>query len=264
MLTFALTGLGAVLGLLLGSFANVVIARVPEGKSVVSPPSACPKCGYRITWRDNIPIVSYLLLGGKCRQCQQPISKRYPIVEAVMSVLFAVFGYWYAATDNFWVIPGVWAFTFASICLLVIDMDTFRLPNAITYPLTGVMAVLMGIAAGIQGEWSRFATMCFGIVFLAGTLFLVNRINPKGMGLGDVKYAIPMGITLGYFGIGTVIVGYFLALFIGVGWGIALMAKTGFKRRAAMPFGPGLVIGALAALLIGEPIAQFYMALTGL
>lgn len=146
----------------------------------------------------------------------------------------------------------------------MIDMDTFRLPNAITYPLTGVMAVLMGIAAGIQGEWSRFATMCFGIVFLAGTLFLVNRINPKGMGLGDVKYAIPMGITLGYFGIGTVIVGYFLALFIGVGWGIALMAKTGFKRRAAMPFGPGLVIGALAALLIGEPIAQFYMALTGL
>lgn len=109
MLTFALTGLGAVLGLLLGSFANVVIARVPEGKSVVSPPSACPKCGYRITWRDNIPIVSYLLLGGKCRQCQQPISKRYPIVEAVMSVLFAVFGYWNAATDNFWVIPGVWA-----------------------------------------------------------------------------------------------------------------------------------------------------------
>lgn len=264
MLTFALTGLGAVLGLLLGSFANVVIARVPEGKSVVSPPSACPACGYQITWRDNIPIVSYLLLGGKCRQCQQPISVRYPIVEAVMAFLFAGFGYWYANAGDLWVIPGVWAFTFASICLLVIDINTFRLPNAITYPLAGVMAVFMGIAAGMQGEWSRFTTMVGGAIFLAGTLFLVNRINPKGMGLGDVKYAIPMGITLGYFGIGTVMVGYFLALFVGVGWGIALMAKTGFKRRTAMPFGPGLVIGALAALLVGEPIAQFYIQLTGL
>lgn len=264
MLTTALTGLGALLGLLLGSFANVVIARVPEGKSVVHPPSACPTCGYQISWRDNIPILSYLLLGGKCRQCQQPISVRYPLVEASMAVLFAFFGYWYASADNVYVIPGIWTFIFASVCLLVIDIDTFRLPNAITYPLAGAMALLMGTAAGLQGEWSRFTTMGLGTLFLAGTLFLVNRISPKGMGLGDVKYAIPLGITLGYFGIGTVIVGYFLALFVGVFWGIVLMAKQGFKRRAAMPFGPGLVIGGLTALLVGEPIAQFYMALTGL
>ena len=264
MMTTAITGLGAFLGLLLGSFANVVIARVPEGKSVVFPPSACPQCGYHITWRDNIPVLSFALLGGRCRQCTQPISRRYPLVEAAMAALFALFGWWCATTGDLYVLPGVWTFVFASVCLFVIDIDTFRLPNAITYPLAVAMVVLMGGAALLNGESHRLYPMAFGPVFLAGILFVVNRVYPKGMGLGDVKYAVPMGLALGYFGYGTVIVGYFLSLFVGVFWGIAIMAKSGFTRRAAMPFGPGLVIGALAAILVGENIAQWYVGITGL
>ena len=135
MMTTAITGLGAFLGLLLGSFANVVIARVPEGKSVVFPPSACPQCGYHISWRDNIPVLSFALLGGRCRQCAQPISRRYPLVEAAMAALFALFGWWCATTDNLYVLPGVWTFVFASVCLFVIDIDTFPSPTPSPTPL---------------------------------------------------------------------------------------------------------------------------------
>lgn len=256
--------IGALLGLLLGSFANVVIARVPEGKSVAYPPSACPTCGYQIKWFDNIPILSYLLLGGKCRQCQTHISRRYPLVEATMALLFAFYGYWVGASGDLWVLPGVWTFVFASLCLLVIDIDTFRLPNAITKPLAVACLVLFGGAALINGEYDRLWSMAFGPVFIAGILFLVNRIRPNGMGLGDVKYAIPMGLALGYFGYGTVIVGYFFALFIGVAWGMVLIGIHGKSRKAHMPFGPGLVLGAYLAIPLGQTAAQLYLNVTGL
>ncbi|WP_336250293.1 prepilin peptidase [Stomatohabitans albus] len=256
--------IGGLFGLLLGSFANVVIARVPKGESVVSPPSACPHCGHQIGWRDNIPILSYLLLGGKCRSCHTAISARYPIVEGVMALLFGGYSYWFASIGDLYALPGILAFVFASMCLLVIDIDTFRLPNAITVPLMGTTLVLFSAAALFHGETSRFWSMLFGPVFLAGILYIAHRIRPSGMGMGDVKYAIPMGITLGYLGIGPVIVGYFLALFVGVGWGITTMAKHGFKRRVPMPFGPGLVIGAFAAIIVGNQIARLYMSITGL
>lgn len=256
-----------VFGLLFGSFANVVIHRVPDGRSVVSPPSACPGCGTPIAPRDNIPVVSWLLLRGRCRTCGEPISARYPLVELVCAVLFAITGYWLASMEppNYWALPGMLLFTFMLLVVAVIDAETRRIPNAITYTLTPVLAVLLVGAALLDDDpGSSAARVLLAGLAASGTLLVLALINPRGMGMGDVKLAVSLGMALGFVGWGAVVMGLFGAFLLGSVVSVALIATRTRGRKDLIPFGPYLAIAAYLCLFLGQDLADGYLRLTGL
>lgn len=258
--------LAGVLGLAFGSFANVVIHRIPEGGSIVRPPSACPRCQTPIRPRDNIPLVSWMLLRGRCRDCGEPISVRYPLVEAACGVLFAATGWWLAAMDppDLWALPGMLLFVWMLLVITVIDYETRRIPNALTYPLIPALAVLLAAAAVLNGQPGRIVDMAIGGVGAFVFLLILALINPRGMGMGDVKYAAFLGMGLGYVGIGAVIIGIFGAFLIGSVISVGLIATKLRGRKDLIPFGPFLSVGALAALLFGPQIADAYLSAVGL
>ena len=246
-----------VFGLLIGSFLNVVIWRVPRGESIVRPPSACPRCGHELRAHDNIPVVSWLVLRGRCRDCGEPISKRYPIIEALTALLFALT----AVIVPPAALPAYLWLVGAGVALAAIDIDTKRLPNVIVYPTAGVVGVwLVGLSL-IEGEPGRalrtvLAGLALGAFFLA-----LNLAYPKGMGMGDVKLAVPLGFALGWVSWAAVIVGGFLAFLLGAVVGVALMAAGRAGRRSALPFGPFMLIGAYLALMFGDAVAGWYGSL---
>jgi leader peptidase (prepilin peptidase)/N-methyltransferase len=209
-----------------GSFLNVVVWRVPRGESVVAPPSHCPSCGARIRPRDNIPIVSWLILRGRCRSCEAPISARYPLVEALTAVLFAA-----------------------------IDLDHRIIPNAILIPL----AVWGAGSAAIVRTGDLPELLAWGAGAFA--FFLVTVLAyPAGMGMGDVKLAGVIGLYLG----SSVVPALFAAFLSGALVGVAIMFRQGFgARKQGVPFGPFLAGGAILGLLAGPEIVHWYRT-TGL
>lgn len=255
-----------VFGLLFGSFGNVVIHRVPDGESIVRPPSACPGCGTAISPRDNIPVLSWLLLRGKCRNCGRPISARYPIVELASAALFAVTGYVFASADppDYWVLPGMMLFVWVLLVVSVIDFETRRIPNALTYTLTPALAVLLIAAAFAGGEPRRAATALIGGAGAFVFLLVLALVKPGGMGFGDVKYAAFLGLGLGYRSLGAVMIGIFAAFLIGSVVSISLLVLTDRGRKDKVPFGPFLSLGALLGILVGPALVDFYTTAAGL
>ena len=251
-------GAAALLGLLFGSFANVVIARIPSGRSIVRPPSACPRCSAAVAPRDNIPVVSWLLLRGHCRRCRAPISVRYPLVEALMAAVFGLTA-WRVGLD--WSLPGYLLFAWLLVVLAAIDLETRRIPNRLTYPLTPVLAVLLVGAALLDG--APTAGLRALLAGLAGFAFLLALalISPRGMGMGDVKFAAFIGLGLGYLGWAHLALGLFLAFVFGGLVGVALITLRIRGRKDQIPFGPYLALGALGALLAGRPLIEGYVAL---
>lgn len=249
-----------VLGLLVGSFLNVVVHRVPAGLSVVRPRSACPGCGTEIRPRDNVPVVSWLLLRGRCRDCDAPISARYPMVEALTGVLFGVmaatFG-WSADLPAFLYLAAV------GVALAAIDLDTRRLPDALTLPSYVVGAVLLGVAAAVEGEWGDYGRALLAMAALYAFYFALMLLKSGGMGFGDVKLAGVLGLYLGWLGWGEVLVGTFLGFALGAVVGVALMAAGRAGRRSAIPFGPFMLAGALVAVLAGGAMVDAYTSLLG-
>jgi leader peptidase (prepilin peptidase)/N-methyltransferase len=245
----------AVLGLAIGSFLNVVIYRVPAGKSVVSPPSSCPGCGSLIAPRDNIPVVSWLLLRGRCRNCGQPISARYPAIEALTAVLFALIGARFGAS---WSLPGELIFAAALVALAAIDLERFLLPRAIVYPAGGLTLVALVIAAAAHGQWHRFgvAAACAAASF--AVFFAINFIRPAWMGFGDVRLSALIGLALGWLGAWVVVVGFMAANLLGAVTGVFLIARGRAGRRTALPYGVFLAAGSVFAVLAGEPIVHWY------
>lgn len=266
----AMAGLIAIvaglLGLVFASFGNVVIHRVPQGQSVVRPPSACPGCQTPIQPRDNIPVLSWVLLRGRCRTCGEPISRRYPLVELTGGVLFGVTGYWLAAMTppDYWALPGMLLFVWMLLVVSVIDYNTRRIPNALVYPLTPALLVLLVAAALLNGEPGRITDMLIGAVGAFAFLLLLAFINPRGMGMGDVKYAAFLGIGLGYVGIGSVLIGIFGAFLLGSVISITLIVTKLRTRKDLIPFGPFLSAGAFLALLFGPALVKAYLESTGL
>ena len=258
--------LSGVLGLLFGSFGNVVIHRVPEGRSVVSPPSACPRCQEPVRPYDNVPVLSWLVLRGRCRDCGEPISPRYPLVELSGGVLFAIVGYAFAAQDppDWWALPGMFLFVWMLLVVFLIDLDTKRIPNALTYPLTPALAVLLVGAALADGEPGRLVTVLVGGLGACAFLFLLAFINPRGMGMGDVKFAAFLGLGLGYVGYPAVVIGVFGAFLLGSIISVALIATGVRSRKDSIPFGPFLSVGALIGLLFGPAIGNAYLQASGL
>nr|WP_241986280.1 A24 family peptidase [Cryobacterium psychrophilum] len=264
--------LAAVFGLMIGSFLNVVIYRVPRGESVVSPPSACPQCGARIRPFDNIPVISWLVLRGRCRDCGAPISPRYLLVELGTAVFFGVVGWW--ALQNgvpteapVALIVALVAFLYLaaiSVALGLIDIETRRLPNRILLPAYWVVAVLLTAAALLAGEPERLLVALAGGAGLFALYFALAVIRPGGMGFGDVKLAGVLGLYLGWLGWGELAVGAFGAFLLGGLFGAVLLAARRAGRKSSIPFGPWMLVGAWIGILFGDTIAHGYLRLYGL
>jgi leader peptidase (prepilin peptidase)/N-methyltransferase len=246
------------LGLLIGSFLNVVVWRVPRGESVASPPSACPSCGHPIRARDNVPVLSWLLLRGRCRDCGATISARYPLVELATGVLFALVAWRLAAT---WELPAYLYLAAISVALTLIDIDVRRLPDAIVLPSYGVAAVLLAVPAVAEGEWHAYVRALIGAAILFTGYFALAFAYPAGMGFGDVKLAGVLGLYLGWLGWGELAVGAFLGFLLGGVWGAALLVARRAGRKSAIPFGPFMLAGALLAVFVGGTIARGYVDL---
>ncbi|GAB3403942.1 A24 family peptidase [Schumannella luteola] len=271
----AVVGVLGALGLAIGSFLNVVIYRVPNGLSVVAPASACPGCETPIKGRDNVPLLSWLLLGGRCRSCRMRISARYPAIELVTGLAFigvalvftpavvtaATIGQALASAA---VLAALLYFAAISVALTMIDVDVHRLPNAIVYPAYPVMAVLVTAAALAGGDAGRLVPALIGA---AGSLlfyFILAFAYPGGMGLGDVKLAGVIGMLLGFLGWPQLAVGIASAFALGGVFGIVLIALRRGGRKTGIPFGPWMLLGAWIGIFAGEPLAQAYLTLVGI
>jgi leader peptidase (prepilin peptidase)/N-methyltransferase len=242
------------LGLVLGSFLNVVIARLPRGESIVAPPSSCPRCKARIRPWDNIPVLSFLLLGGRCRSCRKPISWRYPVVEITAGVLLWLLAR--RAEHPALLVPHA-AFLLALVAVAWIDFDTRTIPDAVTIPGVG-----LGLAASLFGPPGIFAAAAGALagglsLWLVGALY-ERATGVPGMGGGDVKLAAMMGAFLGAGGVFGAI---FLASFAGSVFGVLLIARGRGDRRSAIPFGTFLAPSAVALLLYGDALFQWYRSL---
>lgn len=261
------------IGVLIGSFLNVVIHRVPAGVSVVRPRSSCPNCSSAIRSIDNVPIVSWLLLGGRCRDCRTRISPRYPLVELATGLLFALVALWTVsglqsmpAADGASVLLVV-AFLYLmaiSVALTMIDLDTHRLPNAIVLPAYPVMLALLTAASALSGDWGALLRGVSGMFALAAAYLLLALAVPGGMGFGDVKLAGVIGLALAYLGWGPLAVGSFGAFLLGGTFAIVLVVTRRAGRRSGIPFGPWMVGGAWIGIFFGAGIWNSYLAFIGL
>jgi len=249
----------AVIGLVIGSFLNVVIWRVPRGESVVRPPSHCPGCDRPISPRDNIPLVSWLLLRGRCRNCGTRISARYPLVELATGVLFGAFAAKFGADAA---LPAYLYLAAVGVALAMIDFDHKRLPDALTLPSYPVALVLLGIAAVAGAGATPFVRALLAGVALLGLYGVLWFVYPAGMGFGDVKLSGVLGIYLGWLGWGELVVGAFAGFLIGglVSIGLVLFAEAGGKTK--IPFGPFMLVGALVGIFAGHSIAHAYTSVT--
>ena len=264
-----------VLGLLIGSFLNVVIHRVPRGLSVVSPPSACPGCGSGIAPRDNVPLLSWVLLRGACRHCRAPISVRYPLVEAITAVVFLVAALRFAppVLSAVGVGPGIGAaielvaFLYLaglSVALAAIDLDLHRLPDRLVLPAYGVGLVLLGGVDVLRGAVAPFGIAAAGAGASVLLYLALAVAKPGGMGLGDVKLAGALGLFLGHLGLAQLLVGVASAFVLGGLFGAVLLATGRAARGSAIPFGPWMLAGAWVGILAGPPVAGAYLSLFGL
>ena len=274
-MTIIVPAIVGVLGSAIGSFLNVVIYRVPAGISVVHPPSACPSCAARVRPYDNIPIVSWFVLRGRCRDCAAPFSARYALVELFTALAFAGIAAWQlpallAAPTPAATIAGALIaltllyFAAISIALAAIDFDTHRLPNVIVLPSYAVLAVLLGATAIVAADFESAARAAAGAGILFAGYLLLAFISPRGMGMGDVKLAGVIGLVLGWFGWSAIIVGTLAAFLLGSLVGVALIVARRASRSTGIPFGPWMLGGAWVGILVGEPIARGYLALFGL
>lgn len=264
-------------GSAIGSFLNVVIHRIPNEESIVFPNSACPKCGAAIRSYDNIPLLSWLILGGKCRGCKAPISARYPAVELLTGLLFILM-YWRFGFDVF--LPVGLVFVAVTVALMFIDAEHMILPNVITYPFF-VFAFLVRViypmvfgttfgdmtyaplAGMTQPTWViSLIGAVLGALAGGGSLWLVGAIWKKlrgveAMGLGDVKMMLGFGALLGWR---AALLSILLASFAGALIGIVVIMKQKDKdMQAQIPFGIFLGIGSVAALLFGEQMIAWYL-----
>jgi len=256
--------LAGLLGLAFGSFANVVIHRVPRGESIVRPASRCPSCGEPVAWRDNLPVLGWLLLGGRCRHCRAPISARYPLVELSMGLLWFLVALRLAAAGLGWAVPAYLALAFLCVVLAVIDASTRLLPNLITYPAFPIILGLLLLASVGLGDLGRLARGLLAALAVGAFFLLLALISPRGMGLGDVKLAPTLGLALGWLSWGAVAFGVFAGFLLGGVAGLAAIALLGLTRKSLLPFGPWLVTGALLGVLAGADVAAWYArSLTG-
>jgi leader peptidase (prepilin peptidase)/N-methyltransferase len=247
-------------GISFGSFLNVLIHRLPLKKSLVNPPSECPKCGSRVRFYDNIPIVSYIILGGKCRHCKKNISLRYPLIE-VLSGLLTVYAFYSFGFS----VKGIEVACLSLIFLAIffIDLDHTIIPDVFTLPGIIIGFVISLVPGAIIG-WKH---SLIGIVVGGGAFLLVGIIGQiifkkEALGFGDVKYAAMVGAFLGWKNLILMLI---IASFLGSIIGISLIYLSGRKGKSTyIPFGPFLTVGAWIAIYFGEDLIRAYLKLVGI
>ena len=253
MTTGLVVALSAVYGLVIGSFLNVVIARVPVGESVIKPASRCPKCATPLRAYDNIPVLSWLLLGRKCRSCRTPISVQYPAVELGTAVVFSLVAWRIGAHAD---LPAHLVAAAGFVALAVIDLQTKRLPDRVVFPSVALTAIGFVAAAMIDERFGDLGRAGIGAAAAFGALLVVHLVRPDGMGFGDVKLAALCGLVLGWHGLADVIVGIYGGFVLGAVIGVALMAFGRVRRGVTIPFGPFLAAGTMLAVLAGNGLAD--------
>lgn len=246
-----------VFGMVVGSFLNVCICRMPKNESIVSPPSHCPGCSYQIRWYDNIPLVSYLLLKGKCRGCGAHISLQYPLVELLNGILALFLFLRFGPTPAF---AALFLFCSALVVITFIDIEHQIIPDEISLPGIAVGFVLSFFLKGHTWQNSLL-----GILLGGGSLLLVayayQRLTGKeGMGGGDIKLLAMMGAFLGWKAVPFIILASSL---VGSLVGISLMLIQKKDSKLAIPFGPYLAFGAVLYVFYGKPLIRWYLGLGG-
>jgi leader peptidase (prepilin peptidase)/N-methyltransferase len=241
----------ALLGLVIGSFLNVVIYRVPRDESVVSPRSRCPSCGTLIKGYDNLPVISWLLLHGRCRTCRTAISPRYLFVELGCGGLFAGLA---ARLGYNYDLPAFLVLFAGLIALACIDVEHLTLPKKIVYPTLALESLLLLGAAARTNEWDKLlvAVICSLAWFVL--FFLMNFASPKILGFGDVRLALLLGLGLGWFGWRYIILGFFAANLIGAIVGVTLIGMKKMSRSQPIPYGVFLAVGTAFAVFAGPEI----------
>lgn len=262
-------------GLVFGSFANVVIWRLPRGESFVSPPSHCPACGTRIRWYDNVPLISWLVLGGRCRDCGEPISQRYFLVEAASGVLFALAALRFGPTLRAVLAAALFWFL---LVLSAIDVDHYRLPNALVGSLAvlglgGVLvtqfvalplAPLVGPSGGASLLSQPLVLALIGVALGAGISGAIAAAysairHKRGLGMGDIKLLGTLGLFLGPY----VLIALFLGSIFGAAAGLVSLRETELRDRR-IPFGPWLAGAAAITVLVGPMLLAWYLTVTGI
>jgi len=274
---FMLTVAG-LLGLVIGSFLNVVVSRVPA-RIPLTRESRCPHCGARVRWWQNMPVISWVILRGRCASCAAHISVRYPLVElatgiAFVGVTWLVLGRSMtettgagptAGTGATWsaalVLIALLYFAAVSIVLTLIDLDTHRLPNSIVLPAYPIALLLVASASVLSGDVDAFVRALVGMAALYAFYFLLRLIRPGGMGGGDVKLAGVVGLYLGWTGWGALLVGAFAAFLLGGIVSLCLLATRRASGSTAIPFGPWMILGCWVGIVAGEAMSDAYLGL---
>ncbi|GMU92998.1 MAG: prepilin peptidase [Candidatus Hydrogenedentota bacterium] len=264
-----LTVVSFLLGAIVGSFLNVCVYRLPKGESIVHPRSRCPQCQTAIAWHDNIPMVSWLLLGARCRHCKAPISWQYPLVEAITAVLFACVYIRFGMTIAW---PVYMLLAAALVLVTFVDLTDWTIPNEVTFPgiplgLVFAMVAMFYPDSGliVLGPGAPIFNALIGMAAGGGLLYLLDRgtvmvLGKRGMGFGDVKLLAMLGAFFGWPGVIMIIVA---ASFIGSAVGLSLIAyqrARGAQESAHyLPFGPYLSVGGLVVMFFGQAIYTFYV-----
>lgn len=246
------------LGLAIGSFLNVLIYRIPIHQSIVTPRSSCPECKTQILDRDNIPVLSWLLLRGKCRSCGTPISIRYPLVELSCAALFA------GAAGRFgydWYLPASLVLLASLLALSYIDIEHLTLPKVIIYPSLFAVIAFLVVDAAVNHAWHRLLIAAICAVAWFVMFFIINAVEPRFLGFGDVRLSLLLGFALGWLGVRYVILGFFAGNLFGVIIGIYLIATKRRTRDQPIPYGVFLSLGTALALFAGSEILVPFQSL---
>ena len=264
----ALLIVGAVLlGLVLGSFANVPIHRWPAGGTATKPRrSACPRCGEPIRARDNVPVVSWLLLRGQCRDCGAPISPRYLVVEIVTGALFGAVA-WVWGLDP--LLPALLVLTWSLVVATAIDLEHRIIPNRLTLRLPLVLLPLVVLAAALDGAWSDLIRGLIAAIALPGIMLGLSELfrllrGQAGIGMGDIKLAISLGLILGYLGGLELVVFAYATIISAVIIAIVLLLAGKAKLASRIPFGPYLAVGTMVVILARDAGTDLVRSVLGL
>jgi leader peptidase (prepilin peptidase)/N-methyltransferase len=251
-----LIALAALVGLIVGSFLNVVAYRIPLGMKVTRPPSACPGCGHPISPRDNIPLLSWILLRGRCRHCGMRISWRYPLVEAGTAALFGLTAALIGAVA---VLPAYLWFAAVVMALVVVDLDHKRIPNRILYPGTAVAIALLALGGWIDGDLGAVRRGLAGGAIYFAFLLVVALLARGGFGMGDVKFGFLLGTFAAHRSWESLAVAAVMAFLVGGLVSVVLLVLRRAGRRDTIPFGPSLAVGVAVAIAAGDAIAAWYL-----
>ncbi len=253
---FLVAAAAGLLGLVVGGYLTTVVDRVPGSDALHTPGPVCTTCGARIAARDRIPVLSWLLLGGRCRACGAPLPVRYPLIEGASGLLFLLT---YLNLGLSWELPAGLYLAALAVAATAIDLEHHRLPDAIVLPSYPVVLALLVLATAGPGDFGDLGRAVLGGLAMFLGYFLLALINPSGMGGGDIKLAGVLGMLLGWVGWWPVLVGALAGFFIGAIAGLLLIAVRRAGRKSKIPFGPFMFAGTYVGLLFGEQIGAWYL-----